>query len=337
MSSTLRFSRRLLPAAGAATLAATAVAGWAPFGPTASAQPAEDTNDAAGARDLDGTYESCAAYFGFGKWDEQAMDIVEFDVTDRNGSDGVDHQVADDTHVVLVLTNDDGDTLECLPEEITEEQWDNEMIDIQDLIGAEVDLPAWPGPGRYAYPTLAADPYIEDFGDITGVGFRVAGIPAGHTLESPQGVKPLVQHHTIRPFSYYALTEDPRLLDRVEADLGAQARADLANAYEACDTDDTPPGLPTAAIQLVLEIAGYDPSMVEEDPCWALARATGPAAYVLATHATADYQEPIVLALPEEPTTTTTTAAVTATTAVAGPTPTAPGASPIRGTASYTG
>jgi hypothetical protein len=335
MTSTMRFSRRLLPAAGAATLAATAVAGWAPFGPAASAQPSEGTTDAAGSRDLDGTYESCAAYFGFGKWDEQAMDIVEFGVTDRDGSDGVDHTIADDTHVVLVLTNEDGDTLECLPEEITEEQWDDEMDDLRDDFGSEVDLPAWPGPGRYAYPTIEAEPFLEGFGDIREVGFRVAGIPNGHTLESPLGVKPLTQHHSLRPWTYASIQQVPSVLDAVEAELGAQARADLIAAYEGCDADEDPEVLPNEVIAF-LERLGGEAGDRDDYDCYSLAYATPPAAYVLAIQATAVYREPIVLALPEEPT-TTTTAAVTATTAVAGPAPTAPGAAPIRGTADYTG
>lgn len=347
MTSPNRFSNRLVPAAGAATLAATAVAGWAPAVPAASAQTADDAPAvAAGTRALDGTYESCSAYFGFGKDEGVAMDVVDFDVSDNvtdGSSDGVTHDVASDTHIVLVLTNDEGDTLECLPEEITEEQWDDEMNYIADDFGADVVLPAWPGPGRFAYPSLAAEPWILDFGEVASVQFRVAGVPEGHVLVSPDSNVDLVQHFTFAPWTYQSLEQDPRLLDSVEDALGAQARADLVAAYDACDEDldaELDPA-PIDAMNHLIGIAGYDWDAADEPEwiCYDLRYLTPEVSYILAVHATAAYQEPIVLGLPVEETTTTTTAAETTTTATAATdgAAAATGATPIQGTATYAG
>lgn len=342
MTSTKRFTRRMVPAAGAATLAATAVAGWAPLAPAATAQTVDGSGDLApGSRALDGTYESCSAYFGFGK-DESAVDVVDFDVADSNGSDGVGHDVDTDTNIVLVLTNDDGATLECLPEEITEDQWDDEMAYIANYFGDDVSLPAWPGPGRYAYPTLSAEPYIDDFGTVASVGFRVAGVPDGHTLVSPTGVVPLTQHFALAPWTLQSLEQDPRVLDHVEDALGAQARADLVAAYDACSEDlgaELDPA-PIAAMDHLMRLAGYDWNAGEEAEwtCYDLRYLTPETSYILAVHATAAYQAPIVLALPVEETTTTTTEVTTTTTTEAeAVAPQAEAAAPIRGTAAYTG
>ena len=67
--------------------------------------------------------------------------------------DGAAHAVDDDTQVLLVMENDEGDTLECVAAEVTEEEWDDEY-------GDDDIFPAWPGPGRFTYPTVNLAPGI---------------------------------------------------------------------------------------------------------------------------------------------------------------------------------
>ena len=65
------------------------------------------------------------------------------------------------------------------------------------FIDTSVDhpLPAWPGPGHYIYPSVNFGPFIEGFGQVETVGYKVTSIPTGHTLVSPTAVKPLATHY----------------------------------------------------------------------------------------------------------------------------------------------
>lgn len=134
----------VLPAVGvvaggtAATPALSPVVGAAPVGVQRALPLAEQAGS--------GTYESCAAYFGLGK-DAGVMDVVEFDVSDEDGSDGFDHGVPADTAVALVITTDSGDEVVCAPVEITEEAWAAAMAQVGISPADGRSLPAWPAPG----------------------------------------------------------------------------------------------------------------------------------------------------------------------------------------------
>lgn len=350
--------RALLPTTGVVAAVAAAVSGWAPLAqssPSAPAHKGEPVRQQAPKADsADGTYESCGAYFGFGKDEFGVLDVVEFDVADQNGSDGVAHAVPTDTQVVLVLTNEGGDTIECAAVEVTEEAWNAAMDDIELYIpeGGH-QLPAWPGPGHYAYPSIAFDPSIEEFGDIVDVEFKVVSQPEGHTLVSPTGLVHLTQHQIYDKFQF-DYTPDPRVLELIAAAPSEQpldgpvavsdeAAADgFVAAMAACDADsqfDDFTDAMTAGTNALLAFRGFNPITTDEMGCFdSVGSLHHDVSFQLGLDETTTYSEPIVLALPEEPTTTTTVPGETPTTTTTQPTSTQPeGATPIPGSPAYTG
>ncbi len=290
--------RKIIPVVGGVTAAATAIGAWAPAVQLASAQP-DGASAAVGATGAlgAGTFEACSAYFGWGK-DAGVLEVVEFDVADQNGDDGVDHAVPDDVQVVLVLETEEGGTIECTPEEVTEDQWNDEYDE-------DPNLPAWPGPGHYAYPSVNLQDQIEEppaYGDVTAVGFRVTGIPGEHTLVSPQDVKPLVQHFLDVEQMFQDGEIDPRVLALIEAEAGAAA-ADAYEAYTEDCQDSNPDGTGEeliAAIQAlnVLVDGEEDPNLTEADCFFDVILAVD-ASLTLAAYETVEYVEPIVLSVPE--------------------------------------
>lgn len=329
-----------LPIAGVATLATTAIGGFTATAQAAPAAPVEDPDGTSlqheGA-DSHGTYESCAAYFGLGKDDFSAIDIVGFDVADESGTDGATHGVGADTHVVFVLTNELGETLECEPEEVTQEAWDTAMDDLYLTWTEGQPAPAWPGPGHYPYPSIAFDPFVEDFGEVVDVAFRVTGVPAGHELISPTGLHTLDQHHIIG-WDGYATTADPRVLDLVEERAGADARAAFASVLAACEEDSDADFSSDAVLALdaLTEFRGLEPE--DEPACWNLTQRNAEVSFVLGLQVSISYSEPIRLALPAQETTTTTTTAPAGGVVAATPTTTpAPAATPVSATPRFTG
>jgi hypothetical protein len=323
-----------MPVAGVATAATAVLAGWMPLAHAATTTDAPDPGHRLPAPDApDGTFESCAAYFGFGKSGAESADVVAFDVTDQNGDDGVAHGVPADTQVVFILTNEEGDTLECTPPEITEEEWAAGL----DTFQAESEVhptPAWPGPGHYAYPSISYIPYIDDFGVVVDVAFTVTSVPDGHTLVSPTGVQPLVQHYTIG-YDYLSTEQDPRLLDYV-ADEADQAAADAyADALQACEDDfDAPPtvdGDLYDALDVLYSYMGWEIDDEETINCYDVAEVNPQVAFLLGFAATTTYVEPIALALPETASSSTTTS-----TTVPASTE-APAATAVAATPTYTG
>lgn len=336
--------RALLPTTGVVAAVAAAVSGWAPIAqssPSQPAQKAEPLRQQPAADSADGTYESCGAYFGFGKDTDGVLDVVEFDVADQNGDDGVAHAVPDDTEVVLELTNEDGDVIECAAVEVSETDWEEAMGDI-DLFIPEggTPLPGWPGPGHYAYPSVPYEPTIEDFGTVVDVGFKVVRIPDGHTLVSPTGLVPLVQHQVFPKFQF-DYTPDPRVLDLIETDAGTPAREAFVAAMEACEaeTQDAYSADQVDAINALLAYRGLEPRAAEDMSCFDdVGMLNHDVSFLLGLYETVTYAEPIVLALPEEPTTTTTSTTPQSSTSTTQPTVTQPsGATPLPGSPSYTG
>ncbi|GEM_PF-1701684 len=205
-------NRGLLVSVGVATATVTSFAGFAPA--VVSTAGAVDGTDGANTATVeptaDGTYESCSAYFGYGKIDPPeddgidfgALDLTTFPVTVQGGvpagaaptveNGGID--------VVLVLTDIDEAELRCVPEQVTESQWNATWGDVP-VEG--LNIPSWPGPGHYPYPTLpppdfapvaagdellllgASPAAIGDLNDLASVGFEVVGGPEGYTLVDP--------------------------------------------------------------------------------------------------------------------------------------------------------
>lgn len=294
-------ARRFMPVVGGVTAAATAVGAWAPAVQIAGAQPdgATASLGAAAARGA-GVFESCSTYFGFGK-DEGVLEVVAFDVADQNGADGVDHAVPDDVGVVLVLETTEGGTIECTPVEVTEEEWDDEY--------GGAPYPEWPGAGHYAYPSVNLQGEIEElpaYGEVTDVGFRVTGIPGGHTLVSPEDVQALVQHYLDLEELFDEGIIDPRVLALIDAEAGATAAADYEAFFSECYTSEetvdpsTDPDV-IAAVEAVIAYFEGEPDELTEVECFQAAIVNVQASELLAAFATTEYTEQIVLALPEAP------------------------------------
>lgn len=303
--------------AGIATMAGAAVAPWAGFATPAGAAPTLGDNAhtlrLGAAEPGDGVYESCSPYFGFGKADG-ALDVVAFDVSDVNGADAFPHAVAGDTRVVFVVHGENGGTLECMPDAITEAQWDQAVNDFSIYVDTSDPRWSYPGPGHYAYPTVIYGPYYESihdapFGKVTSVGFKVVDIPTGHTLESPVGEKPLVQHYPIGD-EYYSSTVDDRVLDFIEGEAGAGAVDAFQSTLALCSEDfpdfDASDELVTA-MNAIADYRGWEPYDAEGVDCGAVLNENSEVSFLLALEATRSYREAITLSLPEEPTTTTTT------------------------------
>lgn len=264
-----RTRSKLTPLVGGITAAATAAGGMAAVAHVAPAGAADSSaTSALGAASLQGAgvMESCSAYFGYGK-EQGAAALVEFDVVDVSGDDdGTDHAVEVDTDVVLVLENESGELLECVPEQVTEAEW-------IDSHGDDDLSPPFPGPGHYAFPSLALEQGPEDFGPVTSVGFRVVGIPALHDLVDPLGVKELVDPF-LPPFDVFlGDLIDQRVLDLLDTEVGPAAAAAFEEAIIDCNAeepiDTTDPDL-LAAARLLAERIGEDPDELTEVDCFAV-------------------------------------------------------------------
>jgi hypothetical protein len=357
-------NRTWLSVVGVATAVTTTAATWAPV--TAAAPTLDTTDNAQSQRAddaVDGTYESCAAYFGLGKYDG-GLDIVEFDVADTNGADGAAHAVPNDTQVVLVLGNAAGDELKCAPVEVTEAMWNDAMDDLDlNYLGfsPEHPLPSWPGPGHYIYPTVNFEPYITgagaqpgtDFGTVTSVGFEVTSIPDGHSLVSPTGLRPLAEHYPGRGESSSDV-DDPLVSAYLTSTVDADAAAAFSAALMSCGPDgedlaDLDDDL-LAAIHALEAYRGYEPSDAEWLDCYAVRGLNGEASFQLDLSDTVNYVEPIRLSLPTTPPTTTpptttpptttpptTTAPATTSTTAPPAAPPAVAAEPVSATPAYTG
>lgn len=292
--------------------AAAVVAGGA-FATVAQAAPAApEASDAALDRffGASGTFESCEAFFGFGK------ELVAFDVVDQGGPDGVAHAVPTDTQVVFVLEDEEGDVLECLPEELTETEYDDFFS------GAPFTPPAFPGPGHYVYPSIALGQDLDegDFGRVDSVGFRVGSFPAGHSLVSPTGTEALEQSQLDGEALLFLDSTDPRTSTHIEAVAGAAA-ADAWDAAIAACADDSGTALAgddiADAIGALEALTGDD----SEIDCGGVQDLNLSASIVLGLQQSIAYTETITLSLPAQA--TTTTVAPTSTTAAVSPATTA--------------
>lgn len=305
MKQTNTLQRTWWSAVGVATAASTIVAGWAPVAHAAPAAPQRDNAlRQQAAAPADGTYESCGAYFGYGKNEFDVLDIVAFDVTDQNGSDGASHAVGTDTQVVLELKNNDGDVLECTPVEVTQEMWDSVLAEnpLSDIpISPDHPLPAWPGPGHYIYPTVNFETSIVDFGVVTSVGFKVVAVPGNHTLVSPTAVQPLAVHYPDGTV-ISSVISDPLVLAYIASTAGPAAEAAFEDALISCDPlADLDPDL----IEAVLALGDYlgFGGTAENVDCESVGYVNAQASFFLGFTDTVNYREPIVLSVPETPAT----------------------------------
>lgn len=331
-------SRAWWSVVGAATAATTLVAGLAPV---AQAAPAVNARESSNRPDMaapsDGTYESCGAYFGYGKQADNVLDVVDFDVSDQNGADGVHHAVGTDTQVVLVLTNSDGGTLQCIPQEVTEAEWNDAMSNLYISMPPGKSLPAWPGPGHYVYPSVNYHPVIENFGTVTDVGFKVTSIPGGHSLVSPTAVKPLAVHYPLG-WDNWSVDIDPAVSDLVASDVGSAPAAALNAAGATCEADEdlVVNADLLSAINSLLSFRGEDVVPAENVTCGTIGALNVEVSFLLSLNKTVTYTEPIVLALPEPPTTIPPTPTTPPTTMKPKP-PAAAAATAVAATPTYTG
>lgn len=293
-----RTRRNLTPVVGGMTAVATAagvvapVAQLAPAGAqTDSASPALAAAGLAGA----GAFESCSAYFGYGK-DAGFIGIVDFDVADVNGDDATAHDVDDDTQVLLVMENEESDTLECVAAEVTEEEWADEH-------GGDPAAPAWPGPGHFTYPSVNLAPVIDGFGQVVTVGFRVSEIPDEHTLVSPEGVQPLDDMFLDPDEVAFSEIIDPEVLAFLTGEVGATA----ADAYEAAliECDGAEEINPTdadllAAANALVDIFSPDDEITDID-CFEVDILQAISSYYLSLLRSVAYVEDIRLSVPEAP------------------------------------
>lgn len=316
--------RRLVPVVGGVTAAATAVAALGPATHVAEAAPDVE----AGATSplglaQEGVFEACSAYFGFGK-DAGVAGMVGFEVEDVNGADGVAHAVPDDVQVVLVIEGESGDTLECVPEEISAEDYASWIDDI-----SFDNAPPWPpsGPVRFAYPSVVSGIEIEGLGNVTAVGYRVVGIPGEHTLVSPTGVQPLPDHYRNTWLGEFDV--DPRLTEVIADAAGPDAVAAYEAAMAACaageDPDDPEDPDLVAALQALLDFVGHDTEFTEAQ-CWSLDETNVFARFAVGTIQSYERVETIRLQVPEETTPTTQ-----------GPATGGAAAQPVPATPTYTG
>ena len=334
-------NRGLLASVGVATATVTSFAGFAPaVVSTAGAVDGTDgANTATAEPTADGTYESCSAYFGYGKNEETdtgALDLTTFPVTVQGGvpagaaptveNGGID--------VVLVLTDIDDAELRCVPEQVTESQWNATWGDIP--IEA-LNIPSWPGPGHYPYPTvlpdftpieeddelllLGASPAaIGDLNDLASVGFEVVGVPEGYTLVDPTQTQPLPSTFfgTLLPFVLFE--SDPTgplpapLVEVIEAAAGPTGVTAFSEAVDFCienqDVEPTP-ALPNANDpDLVAAVqALWDYVIVPDVPgrpvapitCDDVGTVFGVGAIIFAVNATIENESPITVSLPVAP------------------------------------
>ena len=147
-------NRAVLASVGVATATVTTFAGFAPAVTVAGAEDGDDASNLTQAEpSTDGTYESCSAYFGYGKNDDGlALELTTFPVTVEGGTPSGEAPTVDDDEidVVLVLTDTDGNELRCVPEEVTEAEWDE--------IWGDVRSSCRPSPGRATTCTPTSAP-----------------------------------------------------------------------------------------------------------------------------------------------------------------------------------
>lgn len=257
-------------------------------------------DDTAGADSLvtvqaDGEYEPCTAYFGYGKVQPYAVDLVSFDVdVDPPGP-----EVGDGVDVVLHVETTD-DTIVCSPVEVTEAEWADVWADYQG------DNPEYPGPGHYPYPSVPNGSEI-DGAAVTAVAYQVVGIPDGYTLVSPPEMEileavesDLVSLPSIWPyvidflqFPYPGLTG---VIEDAAGGAAAQAWVDAATGCPVAPTDSPELG---AAIGALLSFIGSD-SLVPAT-CTALLNLNLYSAIVLSGYDTIANVESITLQAPPAP------------------------------------
>ena len=293
---------------GGLTAVATATGGFAAMAHVAPAGAGQDSAGpalgAAGAVGA-GTFESCDAYFGFGK-EAEALGVVDFSVFDLNGDDDTAHAVPTDTTVRLVLENEEGEELECIPFEITPDMW-------ADMWDGEYDIPpfpAYPGAGHYAYPSVSLGPGVPGFGDIAAVGFRVVTIPGSeHTLVAPQGVQPLEDHYLGSEDLFFFDIVDDRVAEYVASTpAGAEGAAAVEEVAAECGPDgegnfDPEDADLIAAANELADLIGFDGDY-EFVGCFDMAELHFGASLLFSAEASVDYTEEITLSLPEDPTVT---------------------------------
>jgi hypothetical protein len=295
----------VLPTVGVVTAAATALVGLTPTVVAAGGDSGGDANSITDVRFATagtGEFEPCSAYFGFGK-----VDLVEFDV-EVDGEGPAPSPTVENGGVSVVLEIEtEGGTITCVPEEVTEQEWDDEYE------GAPFDLPAYPGPGHYIYPAVNTLPEIEGFGLVTGVGFRVTDVAEGYTLVAPTDVDPLA---AVTASLFDEDNLDQRVFDIVAADAGAAAESAFSSAIDGCIEDDGFEPAQSAdldaALQALIDYLGVGVSVPEPVTCSDIGELYLFTSLAASVEATTLNAEVIQLAVP---TTTTTTAAPTTTAA----------------------
>jgi hypothetical protein len=293
-----RTRRNLLPVVGGMTAVATATGAFKAVAHVAPAGAGQDSASAALGAAGAGTFESCDAYFGFGKHEGLMLGAVDFDVLDTSGDDGVAHDVAGDTNVRFVLENEDGDVLECVPVEITEEQWEDAYDELE-------ALPDYPGPGHFAYPSVDLFPQeIDGFGVVVDVGFRVTTIPGQHSLVAPTGVQDLPDIFV----DIEALLDGEVIGPQVLAFLATEVNQAAADAFEAaletCQAEDPLDGTDAdlvAAAQAIVD-RFEESEVITEVSCEEVTFLQVNASIIASANATADYTETIELAVADAPT-----------------------------------
>ena len=105
-------NRAVLASVGVATATVTTFAGFAPAVTVAGAEDGDDASNLTQAEPgTDGTYESCSAYFGYGKSEGGlALGLTTFPVSVEGGTPSGEAPTVenDEIDVVLVLTDTDG-------------------------------------------------------------------------------------------------------------------------------------------------------------------------------------------------------------------------------------
>jgi hypothetical protein len=311
-------SKGLLASVGVATATVTTFAGAAPVvvSTAGAVDGADDANTIAAEPTTDGTFESCSAYFGYGKNEEDAvLELTTFPVAVEGGTpEGPAPTVENGgIDVVLVIEDVDGNELRCVPEEVSEDDWDDTWG------GTPINFPPYPGPGHYPYPSegsggdeefeeivvdeiLGTPAAIGDLGEIDQVSFEVVGVPEGYTLVDPVAATPLPM---ILDETFGGGLEG--LIDEVAAEVallaGPEAAAAWTVAINACSTEVEPPNADSpellAAIQALADEIFVSPPTVESPvSCGELGETFFVTAFVLAVRATIANESPITVSLP---------------------------------------
>lgn len=304
---------RLFPLAGVATAAT--VAGAVP-GAVLASSPALATSPAVAPSPEDtsvpaGTYESCSAYWGYGKQTSPVFpvyELVAFDVTVEGGpvegpAPTVENGAVD---VVIVLEGTTGE-LACRPEQVTEAQWN---VAWAPLLGAGT-FPTYPGPGHYPYfsadglrtGALGAGPMDDEpgIGEIVQVGFRVVAVDWPDLLVTPtttvalgapffDELGPVLQG--VLPPSLTAIV--------AESPAGQAGVTALVDAVDGCEAEDPVPPVPSEALDAALAAlaAAAGVPTPEVDDCVELGQALVRPLYGIAVAASIANRQPITVAAP---------------------------------------